>query len=154
MTNHVGKGEESLAITRGVLAEIVLHARSEHPIEACGLLAGNGRRAHRVFRMKNAEMSGTRFSLIPEEQLAVVKRARDEGLEIIAAYHSHPSGPPEPSAEDIRLAFDPELIHVVLSLETGRAAAKAYRIREGKAQEIRLIVEEMQEVASRNDQTG
>ncbi|MDD5555710.1 MAG: M67 family metallopeptidase [bacterium] len=128
-----------IAIAAPVIGEIRRHAEAEAPLEACGLLAGNGNLVTRAFGMRNARVSARRFSLDPEEQLAVMKRARGEGLEIIAAYHSHPRGRARPSREDIRLAFDPDLVHVIIALAP-RPDLRAFRIDGGDVEEVRLAV--------------
>ena len=137
-----GTAQRGLTIPRGVIDAMIAHARSEMPLEACGLLAGGGGTVREAVPMRNADASGEHFSLDPEEQLAAVKRARARGLEIIAAYHSHPTGPCRPSAEDIRLALDPGLIHVILSMEGPEPVAGAFIIRDGEVSEVPLITGE------------
>ena len=55
--------------------------------------------------------------MAPEEQFAVIKDMRSKGLEMLAIYHSHPASPARPSPEDIRLAFTPGVIYVIVSLQ-------------------------------------
>jgi proteasome lid subunit RPN8/RPN11 len=63
------------------------------------------------------------------------------GLEMVAFYHSHPAGPPYPSAEDIRLAFYPDVITVIVSLhEPGRPLAQAFYIRAGLVEKVEIHV--------------
>ena len=57
---------------------------------------------------------GRRFLVAPVELLAVIKQARQEGLEVIGLYHSHPDHPAEPSAYDLQLAW-PEWSYVIVS---------------------------------------
>lgn len=107
---------EVLAVPVELFHEMIRHAREESPLEACGYLAGGEGTVARLFRMKNADASRTHFSFVPEEQFAVMKKARAEGLALIGVYHSHPMGPAYPSEEDIRMAYDPGLAHIIVSL--------------------------------------
>ncbi len=129
-----------LHIPKSIFNEMCLHAKEESPLEACGYLGGTGTSIKKLFRMRNAEASEKHFSFEPEEQFAAFKKAREEGMELIGAYHSHPSSPPRPSVEDLRLAFDPDLIHVILSLSSPEPSIKAFRIEEGKPAEIPLRI--------------
>ena len=83
----------------------------------------------RHFEMTNMDHGRDHFSFDPGEQFRVHREARDQGLEIGAVYHSHPSTPARPSAEDIRLAADPRLVYLIVSLAGGASDVKAYRIR-------------------------
>jgi len=108
-----------------------LQARAELPNEACGLLAGKGEVAQKRYGMTNADASPEHFTFLPAEQFQVLRSARTEGLDIIANYHSHPVTPARPSEEDIRLAFDPNILYVIVSLADVVPVVKAYRIKFG-----------------------
>jgi proteasome lid subunit RPN8/RPN11 len=51
---------------------------------------------------------------------------------MIGVYHSHPVTPARPSAEDIRLAYDPDIIHVIISLADGGNDLRAFKIKSGR----------------------
>jgi len=129
-----------MEIERDVVERVIAHAEREAPIEACGYLAGAGGQVTRHYPMTNMEGREDHFTFDPREQFAVHKTVRQEGLEIIGAYHSHPATPARPSVEDIRLACDPALIYVIISLMGGQRGVKAFRIREGKAEDEPLTV--------------
>ena len=52
-----------------------------------------------------------------KEQFKAISQIRKDNLQLIGNFHSHPSTPSRPSAEDIRLAFDPNLSYVIISLQ-------------------------------------
>ncbi len=131
-----------MIIDRDVIRQIIVHAEQEAPIEACGYLAGVGERVTRPYPMTNADGREDHYSFDPMEQFATYKAVRQEGLEIIGAYHSHPATPARPSTEDISLAHDPTIIYVIISLLDGQRNVKAFRIKEGKAEEEILVVKE------------
>ena len=65
----------------------------------------------------------------PKEQLKAIKDARANGYKIIGNFHSHPESPSRPSEEDNRLAFDPAIEYLILSLmEEGNPVLKAFGI--------------------------
>jgi proteasome lid subunit RPN8/RPN11 len=78
-------------------AELVAHARSEAPNEACGLVVLRDGTAERYVRGRNAAASPYRFELeiAPETWFL-----EDEGYEL-AVFHSHPGSPPRPSRTDV-----------------------------------------------------
>jgi proteasome lid subunit RPN8/RPN11 len=131
-----------MIIERDVVDHIVAHAEQDAPVEACGYLLGLQGRITRYCPMTNFEGREDHFSFVPEEQFAAYKFARQERFEIIGAYHSHPVTPARPSAEDIRLLIDPKLIYIIVSLLDGTKMIKGFRIRDGKAEEEQLIIEE------------
>ncbi len=123
----------AVKIKKDIQDKIIEHARKEAPIEACGYLASQDGVIVRHYEMKNIDQSLEHFSFSPEEQFAVVRDARAQGLEISAVYHSHPASPARPSAEDIRLAYDPSLSYVIISLAGGRTDVKSFRIVQSSA---------------------
>jgi len=106
-----------LKIPHNLFEQMLRQAEAEAPIEACGILAGEDAQVHKLYKMTNADRSCDHFMMEPEEQFAVVKDIRAEGLEMLAIYHSHPQTPARPSPEDIRLALTPEVVYLILSLQ-------------------------------------
>lgn len=118
-----------------IVEEMVAHAAKDAPIEACGFLLGSAGRVSRCLPIRNTDNREDHFTFDPEEQWAAYKLAEQEDLDIIGVYHSHPSGPPYPSPEDIRLAHDPGLLSVIVSLAQGEWTARGFYIEEGKVRE-------------------
>ncbi len=126
-----------LFLPQRILDAMIIQAETEDPIEACGLLSGQGRIAQEIHELTNADDSEDHFTMLPAEQFAVAKKVRAAGTEILAVYHSHPSSPAYPSAEDIRLAFTPNVVYLILSLATPwRPELRGFRIHEGNVVEI------------------
>ena len=130
-----------IRITQEVAEDIIEHAKKDTPIEACGYLTGKNGIITNSYRMANIDNSTEHFSFDPEEQFDVVRKARSEGLNIIANYHSHPVTPARPSQEDINLAYDPDISYVIISLEGDREDIESFSIinSEVKSQEIIII---------------
>ena len=114
---------------------MLAHARDEVPRECCGLLIGKGDAVARSVRAQNLDTKATRYLIDPEDHFAAIRSARAEGLEVIGAYHSHPSSAPVPSATDIAEANNgSDFLYVIVSLVND--AVRAYRIAEGQSVRI------------------
>jgi proteasome lid subunit RPN8/RPN11 len=86
--------------------------------------------------MSNAEPTPVSYFMQPKEQLRVMKELRQEGLAMVAIFHSHPQSPAYPSVKDISLAFYPEALYVIVGLMNREAPAiKAYSIIDGVVKE-------------------
>lgn len=118
-----------LTMRKSVSDGIIDHARAEKPFEACGYLAEKDGTVVRFFPLKNSDRSAEHFSFDPAEQFSVVRAIRGESLIAAAVYHSHPNTPARPSEEDIRLARDPDISYVIVSLAGDVPVMKSFRIR-------------------------
>jgi proteasome lid subunit RPN8/RPN11 len=84
----------------------LLRARERaQPAEACGLLLGvrSGDEALvvRAVRVRNRAGGAQRFSLCPQGWMRVELAARQQNLEVLGPWHSHPDQPAMPSALDL-----------------------------------------------------
>jgi [CysO sulfur-carrier protein]-S-L-cysteine hydrolase len=129
-----------ISITQAVLNNIFNHAQHDLPFEACGYLVGINGLITKSYALVNADHSSEHFSFEPGEQFATVKNARNEGLEILANYHSHPATPARPSIEDIHLAYDPDIYYFIISLAKEKPDVKAFRIKNGDVEKIDIEI--------------
>jgi proteasome lid subunit RPN8/RPN11 len=120
-----------LRISQDIIRQLFEHARQGLPEEVCGYLAGTGREVTVHYQLTNIDHSPEHFSFDPAEQFKVVREVRQAGLEILANYHSHPESPARPSEEDIRLAFDPNISYVIVSMAAEQPDIKSFIIRNG-----------------------
>ena len=109
-----------------IVDAIKKQAVGESPDEACGYLAGKDNRVVSRIQMTNVDHSPEHFTFDPVEQFDAIKRAREEGYSLIAVYHSHPATPARMSEEDKRLAYDTEIVYVIMSLKDD--LMKAFKI--------------------------
>jgi len=122
-----------LTIERNVYDALLAAARRAAPLEACGLLGGCQGRVSRFRELTNADASGEHYRMLPEEQFAAVKELRAGGLEMLAIWHSHPATPARMSPEDLRLAYTPEVVYLILSLaEPGQPDLRGYVVEAGR----------------------
>jgi len=129
-----------ISIKQSVIDQIVVHARHDLPNEACGYLAGNEGVATHSYQLTNIDHSPEHFSFDPAEQFQTVRNARNKGLQILANYHSHPATPARPSAEDIRLAYDPEISYLIISLANNQIDVKSFRIKDSIAEKEEISI--------------
>ena len=118
------------------------HVSAQAPLEACGLIGGRDGRAQIVIPVTNVAGSAVRFRMDPQEQVQAMLRIEDSGLSLIGIYHSHPSGPPGPSATDFREAAYPEAAYLIWFPDDDQWACRAYDLLENPGQEIQIRLEE------------
>ena len=132
-----------LEIPSYIFDDMLEQARTEAPIEACGILAGGNGRVEKFYKMTNVEQRRDHFMMAPAEQFAAVKDIRSASLEVLAVYHSHPETPARPSAEDIRLALTPGMIYVIVSLLGNNCPVmKGFQIEGGSINEVPVKIVE------------
>ena len=131
-----------ISLTKGVLDLIIAHAKKDLPNEACGYLAGRDGVVSLSYILTNIDHSPEHFSFDPAEQFQAVKDARSKGLQILANYHSHPVTPSRPSQEDIRLAFDPDISYIIISLADVVPVVKSFQIVNGLVTNEEIIITE------------
>ena len=123
-----------------IIDGIIAQAINELPNEACGLLVGSGSDVLKQYPLTNIDRSPEHFSFDPAEQFQVFREARTDGREIIANYHSHPETPSRPSEEDIRLAYDPNILYLIVSLAAEVPVLKAFNKQNGVSTEVTIEV--------------
>ena len=121
-----------MKIPQKIIAEIFSHLYDEAPLEACENLAGYGESVVRFYPMTNADQSPKHYSFDPQEQIFVLKKSLEHKLDLIAVYHSHPTTAARPSEEDIRLAYDPGISYVIISLMRKPFVLKSFKIAQGR----------------------
>ena len=134
-----------LKITRDIIDDIVTHGELEAPLEACGYLAEKNGVICKSIAMKNVDASPIHYSMDPKEQFNAVRNCREAGLTIRAVYHTHPETDAYPSAEGIKLAYDPDLSYVIVSLVGSKPAIHSFIIKKNNVikEQIKIIGAEL-----------
>jgi [CysO sulfur-carrier protein]-S-L-cysteine hydrolase len=115
------------------LDQIVAHARDAAPHECCGLIGGTAEgRAQTVYRARNlATDPSVTYEAAPEDLFAAQRAMRERGEQLLAIYHSHPrSEDPQPSQTDVRLAYYPSAVYLIVGLGAAEPCVRAFRISE------------------------
>ncbi len=130
--------ERVLRITQKAVDAVVAHARRDHPVEACGVVAGPEGSDHavRFVELGNAADSTSFYEVDSGELLALYRDmdARGEGPVVI--YHSHTTTEAYPSHTDIELASEPDAHYVLVGTREcgsrpGPVEFRSYRINGG-----------------------
>lgn len=139
-----------LIIPANLMLEMKGHASEGYPHEVVGVMAGSyvsgEKTIVRLFRGSNqfrlAEQSGTaaldilredldvegssenRFFMTGEEMRRIDAVCREDGIDIIGFYHTHPDHPARPSVTDLRFAQQtlPGYSYVIMAVEDGAPA--------------------------------
>ena len=127
-----------LRIPAGMVEAIVVHARTDHPDEACGIIAGpaGSDRPTRLVTMTNAERSPTFYRFDSGEQLRLYKQLDAADEEVVVVYHSHTATEAYPSRTDISYAGEPQAHYVLVSTrEPDSHEFRSFRIIDGVVSE-------------------
>jgi len=131
-----------IKVSGDVCAKLVEQARREPIAECCGLLAGCEGVITHVFPAANAAPDPAKnYEIDPRETVRLLREFREQKLEFLGIYHSHPNGKNEPSARDIELAYYSEAIYFIVSpLADAAKPVRAFSIRDGRAAELDVEV--------------
>lgn len=117
-----------LRLPRDLLDAVVAHCRAEHPIEACGVLAGRDGVPERHIPMRNAAASRTRYAMDPDEQLGVWREMDERGERPVVIYHSHTATEAVPSTPDVQYAAEMYAHYVIVSTRGVEPEVRSFRI--------------------------
>lgn len=128
-------------ISRVIVNKILGHAQRSLPRECVGLLSGTKRSMNVWYPLTNVAEDDRSFLADPGEQIRLMQDLRAKGEQVVAIYHSHPTGPGEPSAADVEQAYDPGVLHLIVALNTeGRLDMNGFLISAGKIEAQELVV--------------
>lgn len=115
--------------------DIIAHARETNPAECCGLIGGaTSGFAKTIYRLRNVSANNQiSYEVAPEELFTAQREMRQRGEQLLAIYHSHPrSSEPEPSETDVRLAYYPSAIYLIIGLGGSAPVMRAFKISEAE----------------------
>ena len=130
---------QSLTLTNEQLQKMIAHVDSLAPLEACGLLAGKNFTVESVIEVTNQAQSPVRYVMDPIEQLHAFEWIESNALDLLAIFHSHPTGPETISPTDIaEAAYD--VVYVVLARVDDQWRARGFWIKNGGYYEVTLHI--------------
>ncbi len=128
-------------LARRFAEEMINHARAEIPNECCGLLAGKDGTILQLYRCDSAEKSPFRYYVDPKDQIRIMRELDQKEWDLIGIYHSHTHTEAYPSKTDLELAFYPEALYFIVSLQKADAPViRAFRIVDGEIGEEEVVV--------------
>ena len=132
---------DALTLTERHWTQMWRHVSARLPEEACGLLAGVGERVTAVYPVTNELHSRVRFLMEAQEQINAFIDIERRGWDILAIYHSHPTGPDRPSPTDLAEFAYPGCIYLIWSYQPGAGPpwiCKAYTIEGQTVMEVEI----------------
>lgn len=103
-------------------------------------MSGRGAVVTNLHPLRNeAATPATRYFASPEDLFAAMRRIRESGEALMGIYHSHPRTPAYPSASDVGMAFYPEAIYFIISLEP-QIDLRAFRIEGTNIENVSVVI--------------
>jgi proteasome lid subunit RPN8/RPN11 len=116
------------------------HIEQTLPEEACGLLGGKIGISQVVYAVANELKSPVCFRMNAYEQVQALLKIEDSGLDLLAIYHSHPTGPAHPSQTDLDEFAYPDVPYMIWYLEGGKWCCQAFLLFKDYFSEIPLVM--------------
>ena len=130
----------TITLTQAVRTGLEKHALEAQPSECCGLLSGEDGVITDLHRLRNmAEEPETRYFASPEDLFSAMRQIREAGRKLLGVYHSHPRTAAYPSPADVEMAFYPEAVYFIVSLEP-TIETRAFRIEAAKIDQVEMVV--------------
>jgi len=131
---------DKLFISKKFFNEMISHCRENYPNEACGILAGKNKEVSKIYKMTNIEKSPVSYEFDSTEHIKTIKDMRENGLSMVAIFHSHPSSPAYPSSKDVNLASYDAAVYVIVSLIEKEPVVKGFSIKEEDIKEVGVVL--------------
>jgi proteasome lid subunit RPN8/RPN11 len=117
----------SLTISQQLYNELRTHGEETYPHECCGIMLGKSTddalHIHQLIRAGNTrtDSAHNRYNIAPQELIRAQREARQQGLDIVGFYHSHPDHPAQYSPTDFAEAHWFNCAYVITAIEKGHA---------------------------------
>ena len=117
----------SLILPQSLYNDLRAHGEATYPNECCGILLGKTEpaaiRVTSLLRAGNTrtDSAHNRYHIAPEELIAAQRQARNQGLDIVGFYHSHPDHPAQWSHTDFAEAHWFGCSYVITAVAVGHA---------------------------------
>jgi proteasome lid subunit RPN8/RPN11 len=117
-----------LYLNHAIIDQISAHAERDYPHECGGMLIGKFETEKKtvleIFPLENAretEARHNRVLILPKDVMRAERHAREQTLDVVGYYHSHPNAPAVPSQYDLDHAL-PVWSYVIASVIDGKVA--------------------------------
>jgi proteasome lid subunit RPN8/RPN11 len=125
------------------------HGEETYPNECCGVLlgknvAGAGNHVQQIVRAGNTrtDAAHNRYHIAPQELVKIQRQARNQGLDIVGFYHSHPDHPAQWSETDFAEAHWLGCSYIITSVDKGKAVLTNSFLLSGTGEEDKLFEDE------------
>src|ERR1700689_3208219 len=132
----------AIRIPRQILDALLADARAHAPNESCGLLSGRNSTITNFHPTENASPTPkTNYEIASPDLFRIMRVIRNQHLELLAIYNSHPATENIPSFTDIARAYYPDAAYIIISPQS-QTPIRAFQIRNGQVAE--LVIEVLQ----------
>lgn len=128
-----------LKINEELARKIRAHGVETYPHECCGAILGRDNDGSREvlglmpLANRRDDSPRNRFEVTPDDVRLSEKTARDQELELIGWYHSHPDAPARPSEFDREHAW-PWYSYIIVGVQSGEACdMNSWRLRDDRS---------------------
>ncbi len=131
----------ALELPRPLINQLLHYAQTNPKHEVCGLISSKNGTALRCYPVANAKSPQCRYAMDKSELAQTLRQIDDQGEELLAIFHSHPVTPPQPSASEIAEDQYPDIMKLIISLDTaGVLEMAAFFTRSGKIEPVELTL--------------
>lgn len=141
MSTSTGDQAEAIfPLPKEMYEAIIEHARRDVPRECCGIIAGHSGIPSQLYELRNIAEGNRLYEVDPAQLIELEFNVlENDGSDIVAIYHSHPESPAYPSRTDVDLAYWPEAVYLICSLENpAEPYIRGFRIRDEAITEVAL----------------
>jgi proteasome lid subunit RPN8/RPN11 len=115
--------DTTLTISKELAEKIHAHGAETYPHECCGALLGKDSEPREILGLfplinRRDDSPRNRFSVSTADVVEAEKTARQQGLDVVGWYHSHPDHPARPSQYDRDHAW-PWYSYIIVSVVEG-----------------------------------
>lgn len=116
--------DTTLTISKELEGRIRAHGAETYPYECCGALLGKDNDPREILGLfplvnRRDDSPRNRFSVSTADVVEAEKVARQQGLDVVGWYHSHPDHPARPSQYDRDHAW-PWYSYIIVSVAEGK----------------------------------
>jgi len=131
---------QGIRIGQDIINRQLAEARRKPNEECCGLLAGCGNVITQVFPAENVASDPAKsYEIAPRQIVQLLREFREQGLDFLGIYHSHPKGDNVPSPRDIELAYYSEAAYFIVTPRPyADKPVRAFSIRNGRVTELEI----------------
>ena len=109
-----------IKIINGAYKTMINYIKDTYPEEGCGALIGKEnsiRLIKQVIPIENKveKLKTRRYVINPEDIINVENKAKEDKLELLGFFHSHPNAPAEPSTFDLEHSW-PWYSYIIISI--------------------------------------
>jgi proteasome lid subunit RPN8/RPN11 len=130
-------------LPRPLVNELLHQAQYTPEAEVCGLIASKDGQPQACYPVANiAHENQQAFQMDPQGQIDAMRTMRGRGEQLFAIYHSHPHAPALPSSIDLQQSEYPEVLHLIISLDTeGVLQMRGFYIEDTAVTDVALELE-------------